>query len=274
MYKLIIVMNIKTLQIIMMAAMGMGNAMATSLQKQYSKVPEEDQSSKYAFHTQQDMGNNCNRLYVEEILDGSEAKNIRSWEEKLCNILNCRRSEIEIYHFSGKKGNRGDDSLSRDDIVSSIAALSQLKCGKSDACLNLENFIARTNSVNEKLDWQGGFDPKAKIKVCYVPQNKTTRSDEHAPFDKVASAIKIPVIVIDDIYNGNFLGDRWGGFKNFFNRFKMYSGYGCETVSAKFFFDDDVLEQLKIWSFCWKTGVIWLFAIYQGNVYGIYFKNA
>jgi hypothetical protein len=192
--------------------------------------------------------------------------NDHSWISKLDDIFKDKQSKVSVYCFWGAEGNQGSGSLSLDDIVSSIAALIQLKCG-SNASLSPKDFI-RTNSVKEAIDWLDASKQGPGIKVCYI-KKATMPSDEHPPFDKVALAAKLPVIVINDIYKGNPLGEFPGGFKDFFGQLKVYNNKECKTFSGGLFFDEEIQDQLKAWKAFCGAGMAWLFAIHQGNVYMI-----
>ncbi|MDR1906729.1 MAG: hypothetical protein LBQ03_00710 [Puniceicoccales bacterium] len=270
-------MNMKILQIYVVAAMAMGGlhvTYASSARNGFKRIEQRNAGM-----------STYNILHGQELTDTAVSGDVRSWMEKLCVILSCDRSDISVYRLWGT-GGQSENSLPIEDTLLSIADLIRSK--RSDnAYLSPKEFITPDRSKGNQHDWEmdWGNQKDASIQKCFVKKTREFEcgqqgievidgKEKHAlAFSSISTAAKIPVLVIDSIYEGNFLGEKKGGFKNFLNQLDIYSGFYRDTIDGGLLFDDDIQGRLKIWIPCWATGMAWFFVIYQKNIYMIYYKN-
>ncbi|MDR1906728.1 MAG: hypothetical protein LBQ03_00705 [Puniceicoccales bacterium] len=265
-YKLMNTMNMKILQICVVAAMAMGDLHVT--------YASSARSGFFKRTRQQNAGMEAYNILRQELVDGTVSGDVRSWIEKLCVILNCNGSDISVYRLWGT-GSQSENSLSVEDTLLSIAELIYSKRG-NNSYLSPKNFITPDRLKGNQHDWEMDFH-NSSIQKCFVRKTHTMNTiaqNRHALFGAISTAAKVPVLVIDDIYEGNSLRDclgKWpGGFRNFFNRLNIYQDNQCKTIDGGLLFDDDIQKYLQEWIPFWEKGWAWFFVIYQGDIYMIY----
>ncbi|MDR0740424.1 MAG: hypothetical protein LBF34_01780 [Puniceicoccales bacterium] len=258
-------MNTETLQVGVMATMVMGNVMASANNnlELHTRTLERDRGA--ILQSQQDAGGRFDRLQMEELVAGSEGSGISRWVNKLCVILGCERRNIGVYRFFGKRGARGCDSLNRNETLSLIFKLIQLK-KKEEVCLYPKDFIERGFSVATLRSREPQYDWKEPdgdgVVTCFLPKMKEQRLDDNFLFSQVAFISELSVFVIDSVP---------GWFKIFRDRLRLYNS--VNKCNPKEVFAYDVQRLLGEVGILWKNGVIWLFAIYLEDIYMVCYKE-
>ncbi|MDR2371598.1 MAG: hypothetical protein LBD60_00420 [Puniceicoccales bacterium] len=251
-------MNTEALQMGVIATMVMGNVMTSVSSK--GEVPTQTlkRDCGAILQSQQNAGDRFNRLQMKELVAGSEGSGISSLVSKLCVILGCERRDIGVYRFVGKRGAKGGESLNRNETLSLIFKLIQLKKG-ARVYLSPKDFIERdlsaaVRSQEHQYDW-GGADRDGVV-ACFLPKTKEQQFNDNFLFDQVAFISGLSVFVIDSVP---------GWFKSFHERLRLYNGINkCKPTEV---FACDIQRLLREGGTFWKNGAIWLFAICLEDIY-------